>query len=49
MIVDLTLLINENSTIFYRTRTRKYVKGYRFLLIARKYEHQLLDTGLKAV
>ena len=24
---------------------KKYVKGYRFLSFARKYETQLLDTG----
>ena len=30
-------------------RTRKYVKGYGFLLFARKYKEQLLDTGLDAV
>ena len=27
-------------------RTRKYVKGYRFLSLARKYKKQLLDVGL---
>ena len=27
-------------------RTRKYVKGYKFLSFARKYKKQLLDTGL---
>ena len=26
-------------------RTRKYVKGYGFLSLARKYKKQLLDTG----
>ena len=30
-------------------RTRKYVRGYRFLSFARKYKKQLLDTGLDAV
>ena len=30
-------------------RTRKYVKGYGFLLFARKYKKQLLDTGLDLV
>ena len=30
-------------------RTRKYVKGYRFLSFARKYEPKLLNTGLDAV
>ena len=32
-------------------RTRKYVKGYRFLSFARKYKfaRKLLDTGLDAV
>ena len=30
-------------------RTRKYVKGYGFLLFARKYEKQLLDTGLDSL
>ena len=29
-------------------RTRKYVKGYGFLSLARKYRKQLLDTGLDA-
>ena len=28
------------------SRTRKYIKGYGFLLFARKYKKQLLDTGL---
>ena len=27
-------------------RTRKYVKGYQFLSFARKYNKQLMDTGL---
>ena len=27
-------------------RTRKYVKGYRFLSFGRKYKKQLLHTGL---
>ena len=30
-------------------RARKYVRGYRFLSFARKYQKQLLDTGLDAV
>ena len=30
-------------------RTRKYVKGYGFSLFARKYEKQLLDTGLDSL
>ena len=30
-------------------RTRKYVKGYGFLSFARKYEKQLLDTGLDSL
>ena len=30
-------------------RTRTYVKEYKFLLFARKYKKQLLDTGLYAV
>ena len=29
-------------------RTRKYVKGYSFLSLARKYKKQLLDKGLDA-
>ena len=29
-------------------RTRNYVKGYGFLLFARKYKEQLLDKGLDA-
>ena len=31
------------------SRTRKYVKGYGFLSLARKYEKQLLDTGLDSL
>ena len=27
-------------------RTRKYIKGYVLLSFARKYQKQLLDTGL---
>ena len=30
-------------------RTRKYVKGYRFSSFARKYEKQLLNTGLDSL
>ena len=30
-------------------RTKKYVKGYGFLLFARKHKKQLLDTELDAV
>ena len=30
-------------------RTRKYIKGYRFLSFARKYKKQLFDTTLNAV
>ena len=30
-------------------RTRKYVKGHEFLPFARKYEKQLLDTGLDSL
>ena len=30
-------------------RTRKYVKGYRFLSFARKYKKQLLDTGIDSL
>ena len=30
-------------------RTRKCVKGYGFLSFARKYEKQLLDTGLDSL
>ena len=29
-------------------RTRKYVKGFGFLSFSKKYEKQLLDTGLNA-
>ena len=29
-------------------RTRKYVEGYGFLSFVRKYEKQLLNTGLDA-
>ena len=31
------------------SRTRKCVKGYGFLSFARKYEKQLLDTGLDSL
>ena len=30
-------------------RTRKCVKGYRFLLFSRKYKNQLLDGELDSV
>ena len=30
------------------TKSRKYVKGYGFLSLARAYEKNLLDTGLNA-
>ena len=30
-------------------RTRKYVKGYQFLSVARKYKNQFLDTGLNSL
>ena len=30
-------------------RTRKYVKGYRFLSFARKYKKQLLIAGLDSL
>ena len=30
-------------------RIRKYVKGYGFLSFARKFEKQLLDTGLDSL
>ena len=30
-------------------RTKKYVKGYGFLLFAKKYKKQLLDTGLDSL
>ena len=30
-------------------KTRKYVKGYRFLSFARKYKKQLLDTGVDSL
>ena len=33
---------------FIEPRTRKYVKGYGFLLFARKYKKQILDTRLDA-
>ena len=40
----------EKKQYFIAARTRKYVKGYRFLPFARnlynKYKNQLLDTGL---
>ena len=33
---------------FIEPRTRKYVKGYGFLLFARKYKKWILDTRLDA-
>ena len=30
-------------------RTKKYVKGYGFLSLARKYKKQILDTGLDSL
>ena len=39
------LLINGNDLLFYRTKTIKYVKEYRFLSFARKYKKQILDKG----
>ena len=33
---------------FIVPRTRKYVKGYGFLSLTRKYKKQLLDIGLDA-
>ena len=49
--VDLTLLINKLEMTQYSIEpiTRKYVKGYEFLLFARKYKKQLLDTGLDSL
>ena len=44
--VNLTLFINA---ITNELRTRKYVKGYRFLSFARKYKKQILDKGLDAL
>ena len=32
-----------------KQRTRKFVKGYGFILFARKYKKQFLDTQLDAV
>ena len=32
-----------------KPRTKKYFKGYRFLLSARKYKMQLLDTELDSL
>ena len=43
------LLINRNDTTFYRTKNKKYVKGYGFLCFARNFKKQLYDTGLDAV
>ena len=42
------LLINKNDAIFYRTKTRKHVKGYGYLSFARNYKKQILDKGLDA-
>ena len=34
---------------FIEPRTRKYVKGYGFLSLARKYKKQLLNAGLDSL
>ena len=57
--VNLTLLIKKTEMTRFSSlaikrysvepRTRKYVKGYRFLLFARKYKKQLLETGLDSL
>ena len=57
--VNLTLLIKKTEMTPFSSlavksysvepRTRKYVKGYRFLLFARKYKKQLLETGLDSL
>ena len=42
----LSLAIQQYSI---EPRIRKYVKGYGFLLLARKYKKRLLDTGLDSL
>ena len=34
--------------MFYRTKNKKYVRGYGFLSFAKKYRKQILDKGLNA-
>ena len=45
------LLLNRNHTMFYRTKSEKYVKVYEFLSftknISDKYGKQLLDNAIK--
>ena len=45
------LLINRNDTLFYRTKSKKYVSGYEFLSFTRnlfnKYGKQSLGTATK--
>ena len=44
-----TPLKRSSNTTFYRTKTRKYVKGYGIFSFAGKYRKQLLNTGLDAL
>ena len=37
----------NNATIFIEPKTRQYIKG--FLSFGKKYEKQLLDTGLNSL
>ena len=42
-------LVDNQYPYSVEPRTRKYVKGYRFLSFPRKYKKQLLDIGLNDV
>ena len=42
-------MLYELAVINHRTKNKKNVQGYGFLSFARKYEKQLLNTGLDAV
>ena len=44
--VNVTLLINKDDAIFYRTKNKKIFKGYGFLSFVTKYKKQILDKGL---
>ena len=36
----------SSATLFYSTKNKKYVKGYRVFSFVRKFKKELLDTGL---
>ena len=48
--INLRLVINKQEMTQYsiEPKTRKYVKGYGFLLFARKYKKQILNKGQDA-